>query len=238
MSAKHQHYYPCKDLISPEERKQLNELARTVMSESSQKDVIEQKSDYTSLYNIQKVIDNWREQNNLPKDNGEYTKNNIPKWVGKSNPDFLGINEPIVTKLFGESNSNIIWNIAKRYGGSGWRLMISYNDKGQLPIHHDPKIGPQSNLNLPIYPDYAFYRPTNFHNSYDRNDIAYQVDYKVLRSPCLINMSKLHSAGDFFEPTNEHYNGQSVSVQIMFLGKYQDTLKRFQSNGWLSTTPF
>ena len=49
-------------------------------------------------------------------------------------------------------------------------------------------------------------------------------------------MSKLHSAGDFFEPTNEHYNGQSVSVQIMFLGKYQDTLKRFQSEGWLSTT--
>lgn len=235
MSAKHQYFYPCKDLISPEERRELNELARVVMSESSQKAVIAQKNDYASLYNIQKLIDNYRKQNGLPKDNGEYTKNNLPRW-GETNPDFIAIGAPVVTKIFGESNSNIIWNIAKRYGGSGWRLMISYNDKGQLPIHHDPKIGPQSNLNLPIYPDYAFYRPTNFHNSYKRDDIVYSVDYKVLRSPCLLNMGKLHSAGDFFEPTNEYYNGKSVSVQITFFGKYQDTLKRFQEEGWTSTT--
>ena len=237
MSAKHQYFYPCKDLISPEERRELNELARAVMSKSAQKDVIEQKNDYASLYNIQLLIDNWKEANDLPKDNGEYTKNNIPKW-SEPNPDFIGINEPLVTKLFGDVYIDIIETVVKRYGGDGWRVMISHDDTSQLPIHSDPKIGPQSNLNFPLYPDYAFYRPTNYHESYDRNDIVCSVDYKVLRSPCLLNMGKLHSAGDFEQPTNEHYNGKSVSIQIMFLGEYVDTMKRFQSEGWLSTTPF
>tara|TARA_A100001035_G_scaffold162505_2_gene128591 strand:+ start:17098 stop:17808 length:711 start_codon:yes stop_codon:yes gene_type:complete len=234
MSAKHQYFYPCKDLTSPEERKMLVDLAHKMLPLTSEKiNSVLQNEFKNSVY--QEEIDDWKTRNNLSKNAAESAEQFVAKWV-EYNPNWSAINKPIITKLFGDVYIDIIETVVKRYGGDGWRVMLSHDDTSQLPIHSDPKIGPQSNLNLPLYPDYAFYRPTNYHKSYDRNDIVCSVDYKVLRSPCLLNMGKLHSAGDFEQPTNEHYNGKSVSIQIMFLGKYADTMKSFQSKGWLSTT--
>ena len=187
-----------------------------------------------------------RMADNYPEDLSELQHEYWKAWLNQTQKgiqaeswqNWAAIHSMTMNQVASESLLNTLQEIVDRYGGDSFRIVFSLDDKDALPLHTDPKIGPTTNVNIPIYPDYAFYRPTKFYNSYDKNDVLFTVDYKRLRSPSLINMSKIHNAGNFDEPINEYYNGKSVGLQIMFMDNFEIVRKKFQSNGWLSTTSF
>ena len=234
MSAKHQYFYPCKDLTSPEEKRILQVMADKCMEMSSADAADALHEDY------QKFIEEY------PQDLDELQTEYFSAWLKQAQKgiksdswqNWSAIHSMTITQVASESLLSTIQEIVDRYGGDSFRILLSLDDKDALPLHTDPKIGATTNVNIPLYPDYAFYRPTKFYNSYDENDVLFTVDYKKLRCPSLLNMSKIHNAGHFDEPTHEHYNGKSVALQIMFMDKFETVKKKFQSNGWLSTTPF
>jgi hypothetical protein len=225
MSAKHQYYYPCRDLTTPEEKLILRDLAAIMTSdENAEKFRNAVDAQYKSKYYKQNYFETWIDKSQSDK--------LASSWAGIDSPA-LEVND-LAKEYIG-----VIETIVSRYGGDNWRLMVSLNDEHCLPIHKDPKGGPIANCSIPITPDYAFYRPTNFYAEVDDESLVFQADYNKFKSPCLINMRKFHNAGNHTaERKLGIYNGKSVAIQVMYNKPYADVKKFFSSKGWLSTSEY
>jgi len=220
MSATHQYFFPCKDLLSPEERIILKKLCDEISRVGDQLHGggYEEIADPHFIAEISKVHENTTSKN----------------WSGISESSMIqSIPE------FKQKYLDTINNIVERYNGDGWRFLGSRNDEECIAIHRDPKMGYITNISIPLIPDYAFFRPTNFYTDLNKESLIHQANYEVFRSPAILNMRKPHNAGNFFR---EHllgvYNGSSITFQVMFLDSYDNVKSKFKQKGWLSTTPF
>lgn len=244
MSATHQYYYPCKDLLSPEERKKLREyggaviksVTETVKTDPNSRDI--RREGYHGDQNLVSLGDDRITKQDRRTPWNETKLNTLVFNLNEPNPLFA---IPAIEIAEADEMMEVI---TKRYNGHGWRFCASMNDYMAGPVHQDPKMGYRVNCNIPISPDYAFYRPTYFYRENDRDTLACSTNYANLRSPSLLNTSKWHSVGGGkgVVPKSEQkagiYVGRSFAIQILYKETYPEVVKMFQKKGWLSTTPF
>ena len=235
MSASHQYFYPCKDLLSPEERKQLLHLGGEILKlitknkdESLFTDIELENLDY-----FNKFIDAGESIHILIFNHGD---NKI-----------RGCESEVLCSHIPEMRAyeDLLQQIKKRYDGDFWRLIFCVDDNIEGVIHKDPKFGlTNTNCNIPLSPDYAFYRPTYFYKEKDPETLETIASYSRFRSPALLNLQKYHSIGGKggVVPKSEHkagiYMGRSFALQIVYNEPYPKVVKMFQKKGWLTTTPF
>jgi hypothetical protein len=234
MSASHQYFYPCKDLLSPEERKQLQNLGGEIL-----KVVEKDGSLFVNLSGVNKdsitdSIDAGKNRKILLFNHGQHLSRICNLGVLYSHIPEMQVHIDSIDK------------IAERYGGRAWRFCICADDSVEGKIHKDPKFDGliDVNCNIPISPDYAFYRPTYFYKEKDPETLETIARYARFRSPALLNIQKYHSVGggDGVVAKSEYkagiYMGRSFALQILFYEPYLKVIKQFQKKGWLTTTPF
>ena len=245
MSATHQYYYPCKDLLSPEERKKLREyggaviksVTETVKTDPNSRDI--RREGYHGDQNLVSLGDDRITKQDRRTPWNETKLNTLVFNLNEPNPLFA---IPAIEIAEADEMMEVI---TKRYNGHGWRFCASMNDYMAGPVHQDPKMGYRVNCNIPISPDYAFYRPTYFYKEVENPETLEAIArYSQFRSPALLNLQKYHNVGggDGVVPKSEYkpgiYMGRSFALQIVYREPYSKVIKRFQKNGWLTTTPF
>ena len=237
MSASHQYFYPCKDLLSPEERKQLQYLGGEIVKVVGiiKDEPLFKNVAIANINSIKDSIDGGKNLKILLFNYGEYKIRGCDLSVLHSYIPDMQVYEDLIEK------------IKERYGGGAWRFCICADDSVQGKIHKDPKANGlvDTNCNIPISPDYAFYRPTYFYKELENPETLEAIArYSQFRSPALLNLQKYHNVGggDGVVPKSEYkpgiYMGRSFALQIVYREPYSKVIKRFQKNGWLTTTPF
>ena len=229
MSASHQYFYPCKDLLSPEERKQLQYLGGEIVKVIRGIDLKNSIED-----SIRDSIDGGKNLKIILFNHGEYKVRGCDLSILDSHIPDMQVYEDLIEK------------IKERYGGGSWRLAVCLDDSVEGTIHKDPKFNSftHTNCTIPLSPDYAFYRPTYFYKERDPETLETIARYSRFRSPALLNLQKFHSVGggDGVVPKSEHkagiYVGRSFALQIVYKEPYPKVVKMFQKKRWLTTTPF
>ena len=244
MSATHQYYYPCKDLLSPEERKRLreyggaviNSVLNTVKTDPNSGDI--KRENYDGDQSLVSIGDDRMSEEAKRTDWKSAKWNTLVFNLSEPNPVFA------IPAIEIDEVDEMMEVITKRYNGDTWRFCVSMDDYMAGAIHTDPKGGHRTNCNIPLSPDYAFYRPTYFYRENDKDTLACSTNYANLRSPALLNTSKWHNigGGKGVVPRSEHrggiYVGRSVGIQILYKEPYPEVIQMYQDNRWLSTTPF
>lgn len=234
MSASHQYFYPCKDLLSPEERKQLQHLGGEIVK------VIRKDKHFLTDIQLQNR-DYFNEIIGAGKFFHIIVFNHGDNKIRACDIEVLNSHVPEI-----QVYKDLMDKITERYSGGSWRLAVCLDDSIEGKIHKDPKFNGfvDTNCNIPLSPDYAFYRPTYFYKEEDPETLETIARYSRFRSPALLNLQKYHSigGGDGVVPKSEHkagiYAGRSFALQIVYKEPYPKVVQMFKKKRWLTTTPF
>lgn len=116
-------------------------------------------------------------------------------------------------------------DLTKFYGSSsaGEGLAIAYlhtyAKQNILARHTDP--GNVGKITIPLYPDYGSYRKLHFYETVDyeaQTEPSHTVDYGKIRSPVLLNVSKVHEIA-------ESQTDESLCIQLTFNDGYKKALQ-------------
>ena len=127
----------------------------------------------------------------------------------------------------------LLSELTKAYGSSysGEGLAIAFlhtwGKQNVLARHIDP--GNVGKITIPLYPEYSNYRKLHFYETADyaaQPEPSHTVDYNEIRSPVLINVSKVHEIAD--SQTDE-----SLCIQLTFTKGYKSARKFLSQKGLL-----